>query len=136
MQKKKPNRKKGGHSVKFTRRQILRSGVSSLPFVLAIPSAARAFALDEESMRPFREREAAFDKALRDRVAQLQKLPPGATNPPPKPQPPPRMTYNTTWQTSKNTTRTKATFSNNKSDDTEYETVYDGSQEDWKTDTR
>jgi hypothetical protein len=115
-----------------TRREVLKRGaiLGIVPFVLAVPSQAKNVVTSNSRLRPLRAREAEFDRAVEDKLAQAVKQPPAVQHPPP---PPPRGHW-TPRSTSKQTQGTEATFSNRggqqTSDDTNYVTHYDGSTTD------
>lgn len=132
MRKPKKSRKRS-----ISRRDFLKRAAeaAALPLVLAIPTKSRRIVTGEERLRPLREREAGFDEDLNRRLSQgVRPVPPGVKPPPPAP--PPKTVINTAYDTSKQTEGTKATFSGKpeRSDDTEYETHYDGSTTDYKDD--
>lgn len=122
----------------ISRRDFLKHGAAgavALPFALVIPSNALNVVTEIERLRSFKEREAAWRKKLENRLSQGPKpLPPGTRNPPPPPREP--VPYNTTSDTSQNTVEETSTSSGDppKADDSDSDTHYDGSKEDWKTD--
>lgn len=116
----------------ISRRDFVKNVASiavTLPFALIIPSNAPNVITEIERLRPSRERDEAFRKKLQNMLAQIPAPRPTPT-PLPRPIPPP-IKKNTPKQRSKNTQVTKATFSGTppKSDDTQYETIFDG----WET---
>jgi hypothetical protein len=108
----------------------------ALPFALSIPSNAPNVITEMERLQPFKEREEVFHKNLEDKLAQI----PGGARPlPPPPKTPPpqqRLTYNTPYDTSKQTSGETSTTSGNppKADDTNSDTYYDGKNTDYRTD--
>lgn len=122
-----------------SRREFLKHGAAgavALPFALAIPSNAKNVVTRAERLGPFKEREAAWHEKLVNRLNQgTRPLPPGTKQPPPPTRREP-VPYNTTYDTSKSTTKETSTNSQDppRADDSDSDTHHDGTKEDWKTD--
>ncbi len=117
---------------KLSRRKFLKQSSKvafALPFTLLVPSNSRAVITSATNRAPFAKREEDFARQLSKDLAQTTRPPgvgPGTGGVPPP------MPYNTNFDTSVNTPHTFGT----QNGDFRQETIFDGTESDWKTDYR